>query len=200
MLNLGYNGSIELVKMEPGELKDRVLERLRDSGVWKYLPFVLLLSLPFLFWPRYSLAFGLMVTTFLVSFATTRLELSSLGVELATFSTVMIGAVFGPATGAAAGLVFIMAQFAGSTSQGVYIMWVIPGYIAAGALAGILGASGIERTGPLIALGLQSFFVLSTSLLTPEELGRYLPYAVFNVVFNAAIFQLLAPLFVQVAA
>ncbi len=128
-----------------------------------------------------------------VSIMTTRLELNSLGIELTTFSTVLMGVVSGPETGALLGLLFILTELFTGNPPGVYIIWVVPGYAAAGYLAGMFAGTGIILLGSAMTIGLQSVFLLCTSLIMRDKVPRYLQFSVFNIVFNALLFTAIGP-------
>ncbi|MFB6291856.1 MAG: hypothetical protein ABEI58_00515 [Candidatus Nanohaloarchaea archaeon] len=111
------------------------------------------------------------------------------GIELTTFTVVMAGMVFGPVQGAIAGIVLVLLQFAVGQQMGIYVLWVVPSYGIAGAVAGIAGASTPVTTGIGITVGLHLAFTMFTSIFTPGALSRYLPYAVGNTLVNIFLFQ-----------
>lgn len=153
---------------------------------------VLALAVSYRIYPSYTLVTLLLLLTFLTSIVLKRLEMNHFGIEFGTLTTITTGAALGPEKGAIIGLIAITLQvFIGSS--GSYILWVIPGYVLAGLTAGFLGPSSIKIYGILIVIALQTFFVLSTALLIPENLGRYSVYAAFNVAFNVILFQSVAP-------
>lgn len=180
------------------DLKEMLREIYRSlaeglSRHWvKLLLAVLVVSLGF-YLSEYMVPLILLISTAIISILTTRLELNQLGIEIATFSTVLMGAFFGPRTGALLGLVFILVQLFSGGSPGMYIIWVIPGYVLAGHLAGIFSEVSIVLLGVSLSLGLQSFFLFCTTLLMREGVARYFQYSVFNVAFNALLFTALGP-------
>jgi hypothetical protein len=167
------------------------IEQLRERNILKLL-LVSLLSIGFYFFiPKYSVIFFLIAATLAVAITTKRYEVNKLGVETATFTTVMAGAALNPQAGALIGLLTILLQVM-TGSGGSYVIWVVPGYAAAGFISGILGSGNIVMNGIMISVGLQGFFGVSTAVLSPDYLTKFVPRAAATIVFNILLFQTLA--------
>ncbi len=164
-----------------------------DTGLaGKLLGLAVVIAAGWLFARDYAIVALLVLFTGLVSWGTAKFGVKWTGIELATVSTVLIGTMFGPATGAVAGFFIIILQLSAGQYIGPYVLWVIPGYILAGFLPSILSGN-IFTVGMTIIVGLQVLFSLMTFLVTPGGLSKYLPYAAGNVVFNFLAFSFLAP-------
>ncbi|MFB6209556.1 MAG: hypothetical protein ABEJ56_05480 [Candidatus Nanohaloarchaea archaeon] len=160
-----------------------------SQNFWKASGISLLLILGMIL-TDLTVAILLLVMTASVSILTNSLKISWTGVEIATFSTVLLGYVIGPSAGALFGLAFILVQVLSGSTPGFFMVWSIPGYIAAGYAAGIFTGIEIAVLGPVISGGLHLFFLSMTAILMGSELPRYLRYAGLNFVFNLLIFRL----------
>ncbi len=182
--------------MDAGEYVEKLkqrMEALDHRRVYKAGLLGLLIVIPALFLTRYFLAFSLLAVTATTSMMVNRFELNSFGIETVTFSAVILGRVFGPEAGAALAFIAIMLQVMIGSPPGVYILWVAPGYTAAGFIAGMIAATDIFLLGAATVVGLQTSFLFFTAVLMPSQLGRYVPYAVLNVLFNIVLFKALGP-------
>lgn len=167
----------------------------RDIGkivTWRHLLIVASILLIGLGFRQYLLAAALTAATAIVAAAVNAYELRITGLELATFSTVLIGYSFTPLAGAVAGLVLVTLQMVIGGQMGVYALWVIPTYGVIGVLAGTV-AMPITQLGVVITIGMHILFLGFTSYLTPEGLSGYLPYAIGNTLLNLALFTAVAP-------
>lgn len=140
----------------------------------------------------YAVIAVLTVATLVLSYVVGSLGLRSTGVELLTFTTVLAGVAFGPVGGAAAGFLLALGQLVVGRFIGVFILWVVPGYAVAGALAGLL-SEPVSIVGTGIVIGLHAVFSGFTLYFTPGNFSRYLPYAAGNIAFNLVLFQFAAP-------
>jgi len=172
-----------------------------DGFKWKrYLTLLIILVLAVIFFRRYSVVIGLMVATGVVSWATSELSLRWTGIEAATLTTVLVAVAFGPVYGAVIGFLTIVLQMMAGGYIGMYMLWVVPSYAIAGFLVGSMATGGIVQTGIYTIVGLQAVFSLFTLALSPGRIGKYLPYAVGNVIFNVLAFQMLAPMILAAMA
>lgn len=110
------------------------LESLKQSRfinrrVFYVLSFLIVLVLLSLFYAQYVLITALFLITVFVSWLVKVLEIKWMGIETATFATVIIGATTNVVTGALTGLVLILGQMAARQQFGTYILWVIPSYV-----------------------------------------------------------------------
>lgn len=162
----------------------------------KYPLALVILAAAAIFWTRYFTGFLMVAVTAVVGILVKKADLNKLGIETATFFTVLSGYHFGPETGAILGFFLILAQVFTGT-PGAYILWVVPAFVTGGYLAGIFSGHSITILGPAIAAGLQSIFVLFTIMISPEKLAKYTQYAVFNFGFNLILFNALGPIIIQ---
>ncbi len=178
-----------------GRLEDfrkYVLENLRSSKVYTAVIVVLVLLLPALFLTSYLVLGLLAVATLAVAWGVHYMNARWSGVELATFSTVLIGASMDPKTGAIAGFLLVTSQLVVGQWIGPYIFWVVPSYAVAGASAAVFSGVDIVTLGTSITVGLHVVFASMTAFTTPGRLGSYLPYAALNILFNFVLFNALA--------
>ncbi|WP_414837375.1 hypothetical protein ACK3SF_03845 [Candidatus Nanosalina sp. VS9-1] len=150
-----------------------------------------LMAIPALFLTSYFAAFTLMVLTVALSLTVNRYNLNRFGLELATFSTVTMATVFGPRIGALLGLVYICLQMFSGSTPGVYMIWVVPSYAAAGYLTAGLNID-IVTLGIYTSVTLQSIFTLMTFLTSRGRLPKFIQYVVFNLAINFFLFKTVA--------
>lgn len=141
---------------------------------------------------RHAVAAALLVSTGLLAYTIDWLEMWVYGIELATFTTVMAGAVFGPSWGAAAGILAIIFHVIFGEYMSVYVFWLVPSYAAAGFMAGSLNMP-ITQLGMTILIGLHTVFLSFLLMFDSEELPAYLLYGTLNVAVNVGLFYSVAP-------
>ncbi|MBI2971021.1 MAG: hypothetical protein HYY37_01225 [Candidatus Aenigmarchaeota archaeon] len=141
----------------------------------------------------------LMLLSFAVSAVISFLRVRSVGIELVTFATVITGVTHGPVAGAMVGLVLILFHVLAGQFIGEYVLWVIPGYVIAGFLAPSLGG-GIAAAGTTVTLALNVINIMFTLLVGRQNLSRFLPYALTNVLFNWLLFGAAGQFIVAVLA
>lgn len=139
-------------------------------------------------YPAASIAFLMISVTLATAVITKRYGLNRFGIETATFTVVVNGAVFGPQIGALLALITIVLQVM-TGSGGAYILWVVPGYVAAGLVSGFLGTVSLASDGILITVALQVFFGGTTAVLYPSYVGKFIPRALAAIVFNIVLFR-----------
>ncbi len=130
----------------------------------------------------------LIAASLALSFFVGQFNIRAIGIELVTFITVLSSLAYGPAAGAVLGLALMTVHIAIPHYSGAYVAWVIPEYALAAFLAGAL-SGGAASIGITVALALNSFNLFMTFLTYKQNLGKYLPYAVTNVLFNALLFS-----------
>lgn len=133
----------------------------------------------------------LILASFAVSYAVSATRIKDIGFELVTFVAVLIGVAYSPWAGAVTGLVLILFHLAASQYMGIYVLWVVPEYFAAGMLTGTLHGS-VSSIGITITILLNAFNIAMTFLIFRQNLGRYLVYAASNIVLNYVLFSFLA--------
>lgn len=141
----------------------------------------------------YIVTAALVISVGTVAWTVNKIHMKQIGVELATFSTVLIGAAYGQVPGAFMGISLILLQVTAGQYKGSYLTWVIPAYPVAGFIAGALGGVEIFLLGAGLTVGMQAVFAILTSVTSMGSFPKYFPYAATNVVFNVLMFQTVAP-------
>lgn len=178
-------------------MRDRlkeILDQLKQPIVYRAVGIIALLAIGVFFFTSYLVTAALVAGVGIVSWSVNKMNMKRIGIELTTLSTVLIGVVYGPLIGAAAGFGLIILQITAGQYSGGYIIWVIPSYPVAGAIAGIQSGMEIFALGAGLIIGMQTVFAALTSFSSAGRLDKYLPYAVTNVLFNLAVFYYLAPI------
>lgn len=115
------------------------------------------------------------------------------GIELITLVTVLFGVILGPIAGAIIGLFLVLIHLSIGGFLGPYIAWVIPEYVVLGYLAGFLTAQTVPFYGVVLSVGLNLVSLIFTFVVSIENLGKFLPFAATNVLFNWVMFTFFAP-------
>jgi hypothetical protein len=166
-------------------------DRTPDFG-WGHLALLGALGIPAFFVTSYFVAFVLMITTLLVSLIVNSYDANRLGIETATFSTVMMGLVFPAEVGAVLGFIYISLQIFSGSNPGIYMMWVVPSYLAMGYFIGNFSYLGPVQAGIYASVAAQSFFMFMTFLTSRSRLPKFIQYVVFNLTFNFFMFKTFA--------
>lgn len=144
----------------------------------------------FLSYNQYLMMGVLMLISVGGAFAARFFRITTVGIEFTTFAVVVAGLEFGPAGGALIASLLITVQMFGGGHKGAYVLWVIPTFVIAGFLAGVLTFSPV-----ISALAVLAFIhVVCTSLtglVTPENLPVYMTYTAGNIVLNLVLFTTL---------
>lgn len=146
------------------------------------------LAVPALFLRKYFIAFSLMVAVTLISMASNRFGANKFGIELATFSTVLMATVFPPKIAGLLGFIYIVLQIFSGSTPGVYLTWVVPSYVATGYIISTMQPANIVQTGIQASIALQAVFATMTFIVTRNRIGSFLQYAVFSITFNMLVF------------
>jgi hypothetical protein len=147
---------------------------------------------PAYFFPKLFLALGFMFVTVAVAVATRYYELKGMGVETATFATVISSMIFEPGTSALLAFIYITLQMFTGGNTGVYIFWVIPSFTAAGFILPNFTGIGVIQLGIMTAVALQGFFSLMTGIFSRGYLPIFLKFVVLNILINTVLFTALA--------
>ena len=131
----------------------------------------------------------LLAVAFILSFFIQRFGLRMIGIELVTFVSVVAGFVYGPFVGIAIALVLIIFHLLVSGYFGIYFAWVIPEYPIAAYIASTMSSQSIVSVGILIVIGLNVINILLTAVAYRQNIGKYLLYAVTNVLLNVILFM-----------
>ncbi len=132
----------------------------------------------------------IMSIAFVLSFFINKFGLRAIGIELVTFVAVVTGYTYGAFAGVVVALVLIVFHLLVSGYFGIYFAWVIPEYPVAAYIASTMAGQGIVFVGILITIGLNIFNFTITALVARENIGKYLPFMLTNIAFNAALFLL----------
>jgi hypothetical protein len=125
-----------------------------------------------------------------LSFVINNFPIRNVGLELATFAGVIIGRVYGPWWGLAAGGLLVTIHLFASGYFGLYVLWVIPTYAIASTFSGFSQGS-IVNIGIIATLFINITEAVFTLIFTPGNIIRHITYALTNVIFNVIIFTLL---------
>lgn len=107
------------------------------------------------------------------------------GIELVTFSTILIGSLFSPLVGAFFGVsLLVMHMIVAQYHGGAYLVWTIPEYALIGILSGILTSVGM-LVAMIIAVNLVNS--LLTLVFYRENSGRHLIFSAGNAIFNIVL-------------
>ncbi len=179
--------------------RDLKLMKLRDlfesRNFKRYLILGFALMVMVLVLQKFFILAVLILTSLVISYFVGMFQMAkSIGVELATFTTILAGFVFGPSTGAVVGLFLVITHLTvGHFSAGIYVLWVVPIYVAAGILSGTLAGFSFVTLGIYLMLGINVINLALTAVTFPQNLGNFLPYAVTNVIFNYILFSQFGP-------
>ncbi len=166
-------------------------------GIWKYLIIAMLLLLSILFFKKVLILVILLILSVIVSFLVGVYNLRAYGIELSTFVTIISGYALGPAWGGSIGAISMIMHLVLSQALGVYIVWVIPGIVIAGVLAGMLNFISITTLGVVIIISLQAANIMLTSLVNPENLPKYMMHVAGNTALNLILILKLSSLVLQ---
>lgn len=193
--SLVMSGSVDKLREKAGSIVSETLGQLRSrapDSIRKYILVLGVLSVPAFFFTRYFVAFALMVATLMLSLIVNSYDANSLGLELATFSTVTMGLVFPAEIGALLGFIYISLQIFSGSNPGIYMLWVVPSMTVAGYVIGNFSYLGPVWAGIYASVILQSFFVFMTFLTSRGRLPKFIQYVVFNLTFNFFLFKTFA--------
>lgn len=119
------------------------------------------------------------------------------GVELVTFSTIIVGAMFhNPFIGGLYAFTILITHLTlGDYYIGNYVAWVFPVYILLGVISGILGVNMAGNIGIIMIVGINLVNSFFTLIAESDRFGKELPYAIGNIIINIILFtQLFLPI------
>jgi len=112
------------------------------------------------------------------------------GIELTTFTTVLIGFVYGPAAGAVAGLILLVLHLLiARYTPGFYMVWLIPEYMLAGFFSGLLKEIGFATLGVYSTIAINAINIFLSIILDKYSASEIFVYSLTNVLFNVFIFS-----------
>ena len=167
---------------------------IKSQNLTRYAIIGVLLLLLLVIFQKFFVVIFLIAINIFISFYIGKYQVKNIGIELVTFTTILTGVVFGPATGAMVGLALIISHLIiGHFAFGAYILWLIPSYIVLGFLSGAVTGFDFFALGIYLTLGMNAFNLILTALIFPQNLGNYLPYSITNIMFNFIMFSFFGP-------
>ena len=130
----------------------------------------------------------LLGVAFILSFLIQKSGLRIIGIELVTFIAVITGYAYGAFIGIAIALVLIVFHLLVSGYFGIYFAWVIPEYPIAAYIASAMSGQNIIYVGVFITIALNVANIIFTAIAYRQNLGKHLPFAMGNILFNMALF------------
>lgn len=115
-------------------------------------------------------------------------KLRYFGLELVTFTVVLLGAAYGPVIGLVSGFVLETAHILLSRRVGYYDMWVIPSFGIAGFIAGSLSGISIVFLGVGLTLLLHGIHLTLSFLTAGAPAMKYNIYVLPNILLNVLLF------------
>jgi len=127
--------------------------------------------------------------------------LKHIGIELVTFTTILVGFVWGPESGMTVGFfLLILHLIIGRYALGTYLIWTIPEYIIIGFLAGTMKGFGFATLGMYLSVAIVVINSILSFIFTNPYFYKYLPYAVGNGMFNLVMFYYLGDTILKFAS
>ena len=155
---------------------------------------LLLVLLPFLviglFFSKAVFVFFMMIATVGVAFVILFFPpLKHIGIEFVTFTTILVGFVWGPGSGMTAGFILLILHLIiGRYALATYLVWTITEYIGIGFLSGTLQSLGFVNVGMYLSVGIVVVNSIISFIFTNQYFYKYLPYAIGNAIFNVGLF------------
>ncbi len=166
------------------------LKKFRQSDAFPYVAGTVIIGILLLFLTKLVASVLVLAAAIGATILVKMLGWRQTGFELVTFATVLYGMVYGPKVGGTVGGLLILWQLIVGGYISAYVLWVVPGYIGAGIIAGLVGGTNIAGVGIAITISLNFFNLVCTALFTPPRIAKYLPYAIMNAVINFLLFTL----------
>jgi len=157
---------------------------------------VLIIAIPliimFIFVREVSVLSALIIASLILSYFMGQWRMKAVGLELVMLIAVLTGMTYGPMAGAIIAFVMIVIHMIATEHVNAYLLWVIPGYSIVGFLAGATELS-IRAFGIYATLGLNLINLMITAIIFRENVGKFMPFAITNVMFNLFLFFFIAP-------
>ncbi len=166
-------------------MKNVLLQRLNKRYVL-IAGIALLLVLLFSQIFKYAFFVALSLAT---SFLINRIKIRQIGIEFVTLASVYAGYNYGRIAGLITALVLILFHLMISGYVGIFYLWVVPIYAAAGYASAILVGWQFSTVGVVLGIVINVAYLLCTLFFTPGRLPVLAPYAISNVIFNIFIFS-----------
>ena len=165
----------------------------------KVMLIIALLLITALFFFNLLVVLSLIIVSLAISFLVGKSRIiRHIGIELVAFTTIITGVVYGGGISILIGLILIIFHLAMSGYFGTYVIWVVPEYTLMGYVASLMTTMSITSVGLAIVIGISVLNMFFTFLVFRENVIRYLPWVMTNIIFNAVLFFFLAPPLVQV--
>jgi len=165
-------------------------KRLEKRNVIKILIFSIPIILIGLIFGRNTMVFLFVLLAVLLDFAIFVFpSIKYFGIELITFTTILIGFVYGYGAGAVAGFILLIFHLiVARYSLGVYITWLIPEYAVVGFLSGMLKGIGFMNLGVYSTIGISLTNVFLSFSFDSKSFSENLIYSMSNCAFNIFLF------------
>jgi hypothetical protein len=165
---------------------------------YRFLSIIPIFAVPAVLLKSVFITVLLITATIALSYFGSRTHLKKIGLELVTFTTIMIGVMYGLVPGAIIGAVLILIHDFLSGRIAPYLIIVVPCFGMLGALASIFSGADIVMLG--VGLTILSHIVfVAWQTFTYRFPVNYLPYFVLNVIMNFFLFSNLAPKIIGLA-
>lgn len=166
------------------------LKKLSKSKIFQLLLAILPFLVIGLFFSKAVFVFFMIIATVGLAFVVLFFQpLKHIGIELVTFTTILVGFVWGAGAGMTVGFFLLLLHLIiGRYSISTYLAWTIPEYIVMGFLAGSLQGFGFVNTGIYLTIGMFVINMVLTFIFSNAYFFRYIPYALGNVLFNVLLF------------
>ena len=159
---------------------------------YRFLAAIPIVTIPAIFMRSIFIAAVMIIATIMVSYFSKRTRLKKFGLELVTFTTVLIGVMFGALPGAIVGAVLILLHDVITGRIASYLLIVVPFFGVIGAIAGTFASVDIITLGVGLALLSHLVFIFSRTIAGRFPIS-YIPYFAFNMLFNFFLFSNVAP-------
>ncbi len=108
-----------------------------------------------------------------------------IGVELVTFSTILVGSFFGSLVGTVFGISLVIIHLiVANYHGGPYIAWILPEYALIGAFSGFLTDAKMLV---VMVVGINIVNSILTLIFYRENFGKHFIFSLGNAVFNAVL-------------
>jgi len=155
----------------------------------KYILVLLIALIILLIFRSIASALLLLSATIALSFIASKLKLKYAGVELVTFTVVLLGIAYGPITGIIAGILLeTIHLLLSKRGFKIYNVWVIPCFGFVGFLAGNFATVNILMLGVGLTLFLHAVHFLLGFFVLKTQKVRYAIYAISNIILNVLLF------------
>ncbi len=143
---------------------------------------------------QYLFLIALIVINILSSYGLRTFRRNQIGIEMVMFTTVMSGAIYGPATGAVMGATAMLIDYAFATRLSYFSVVTIPSYALVGVLSPfLLGLMSITTLG----IAMTTAYVIFSNAIICGFMGGHISksirFGLTDIAFNIFMFTAIAP-------